>query len=103
MKIFTKNEYSTLRSVIVGSAQQSAWPMDDPAFDRSIEASTHEGTLIKGPLPDDIIEEAEQDLDRLVYILEQEKVTVYRPETTRSHWSYSARDILLTVGNRIIE
>jgi N-dimethylarginine dimethylaminohydrolase len=103
MKIFTKNEYSPLRSVIVGSAKQFAWPADDPAFDQSIAASTYEGTLIKGPLPDHITEEAEEDLTRLVDILEQEKVTVYRPYITQTHWSYSARDILLTVGNTIIE
>ena len=103
MKIFTKNEYSPLRSVIVGSAQQSAWPTDDPAFDQSIAASMYEGTLIRGPLPDHVTQEAEDDLNRLIDILEQEKVKVYRPKITQPHWSYSARDILLTVGNRIIE
>lgn len=103
MKIFTKNEYSPLRSVIVGSARQSAWPMDDPAFDQSVDASTYESTLIRGPLPDHIVQEAEEDLNRLVDILVQETVTVYRPKIIRPHWSYSARDILLTVGNTIIE
>ena len=103
MKIFTKNEYSQLRSVVVGSAQQSAWPIDDSAFDQSIAASTYKGTLIKGPLPVHITAEAEEDLNRLIDILEQERVRVYRPKITRPHWSYSARDILLTVGNTIIE
>ena len=103
MKIFTRNEYSPLHSIVVGTAQHSAWPVDDPAFDRSIAASTYEGTVIKGPLPDHITQEAEEDLDRLIDILEQQKITVYRPEITRPHWSYSARDILLTVGNKIIE
>ena len=103
MKIFTKNEYSPLRSVIVGSAQKSAWPIDDTAFDHSIDASTYEGTLIRGPLPVHVTEEAEEDLNRLIDILVKERVTVYRPQITQSHWSYSARDILLTVGNRIIE
>ena len=103
MKIFTKNEYSPLRSVIVGSAQKSAWPMDDPAFDQSVNASTYQSTLIRGTLPDNITQEAEEDLNRLIDILELEKIKVYRPEITQPHWSYSARDILLTVGNTIIE
>lgn len=103
MKVFSCNEYSPLRSIIVGSAQQSAWPTDDPAFDRSIASSTYEGKLIPGPLPNHIIQEAEEDLKRLVDALVQEEIKVYRPHITRHNWSYSARDILLTVGNRIIE
>ena len=103
MKIFTINEYSPLKSIVVGSAQQFNWPAYDPAFDRSVDASTYEEKLIRGPLPDHIIQQAEEDINRLIDILEREQVKVYRPEITRPHWSYSARDILLTVGDRIIE
>lgn len=103
MKIFTRNEYSALRGIIVGSAEQSSWPINDLAFDKSIASSTFEGTLTPGPLPRQVIEEATADLSALVEILERENVKVYRPKIVGPNWSYSARDILLTVGNRIIE
>ena len=103
MKIFTRNEYSSLRSIIVGSAEQFSWPTGDPAFDKSIKSSTFEGTPISGPLPKQVIKEATEDLSALVDILEGENVNVYRPKIVGPNWSYSARDILLTVGNRIIE
>lgn len=103
MKISTQNEYSTLKSVIVGSAKCVAWPSNDPAFTESIATSTFDGEIIPGPLPTNIVEEAEQDLDRLAEVLEKEQVKVYRPMIDQSNWCYSARDILLSVGNKIIE
>ena len=103
MKIYTQNEYGTLKSVIVGRAKCAAWPTDDAAFSKSISNSTFDTKLTPGPLPDKIIYEAEQDLDRLADKLVKEQIKVYRPTIDQSNWSYSARDILLSVGNRIIE
>lgn len=103
MKIYTQNEYSTLKSVIVGSAKFATWPIDDAAFSKSISDSTFDTKLTPGPLPTNIVEEAEKDLDRLAEVLEKEQVKVYRPVIDQPNWSYSARDILLTVGNQIIE
>lgn len=103
MKIFTRNEYSPLRSVIVGSSEQATWPADDAEFNKSIASSTFEGTLARGPLPDYVKEETQIDLDALTETLEKENIKVYRPQITQSNWCYSARDILLTVGDRIIE
>jgi len=103
MKISTQNEYSTLKSVIVGSAKYATWPSNDPAFTESIATSTFDGEIIPGPLPTNIVEEAEQDLDKLAEVLEKEQVKVYRPVIDQSNWCYSARDILLSVGNKIIE
>ena len=39
MKIQTSNEYSKLRSVIVGSAHHANWPTTDPEF-RKMEETT---------------------------------------------------------------
>jgi len=103
MKISTQNEYSTLKSVIVGSAKYATWPSNDPAFTESIATSTFDGEIILGPLPNNIVEEAEQDLDRFAEVLEKEQVKVYRPVIDQPNWCYSARDILLSVGNFIIE
>lgn len=103
MKISTKNEYGKLKSVIVGSAKNFAWPMDDTAFDKSIISSTYDGKLVLGPLPSDITDEAEEDLNKLSTTLENFGIRVYRPTLNEYNWCYSARDILLTVGNRVIE
>jgi N-dimethylarginine dimethylaminohydrolase len=103
MKISTQNEYGTLKSVIVGSAKYATWPSNDTYFTESIATSTFDKKLTPGPLPNNIIEEAQQDLDRLAESLEAKKVTVYRPIIDQPNWCYSARDILLSVGNKIIE
>jgi N-dimethylarginine dimethylaminohydrolase len=103
MKISTQNEYGTLKSVIVGSAKYATWPSNDTAFTESIATSTFDKKLTSGPLPTNIIEEAEQDLDRLAEVLETTGVAVYRPVIDQPNWCYSARDILLCVGNKIIE
>jgi N-dimethylarginine dimethylaminohydrolase len=50
-----------------------------------------------------VSEEATEDLDRLVQILENRDIEVYRPLTDQPHWAYSARDILLTVGDMVIQ
>ena len=103
MKIKTKNEYSQLRSIIVGSVKKFSWPINDTNFDKSVASSTFEHTFKKKTLPDNIIKETENDLDSLANVLEKENVNVYRPQIDKPNWSYSARDILLTVGSRMIE
>jgi len=103
VKISTVNEYSELKSIIVGSVENMSWPTDDNEFNRSIDRSTYPGTLTRGTLPKQVSEEATEDLDRLVQILENRDIEVYRPLTDRPHWAYSARDILLTVGDMVIQ
>jgi len=103
MKISTQNEYGTLKSVVVGSAKYATWPSNDMAFKESIAKSIFGGKITIGPLPTNIIEEAEKDLDSLAEVLEKEQIKVYRPVIDQPNWCYSARDILLSVGNRIIE
>jgi len=102
MKISTQNEYGTLKSVIVGSAKYATWPSNDTAFTESIATSTFDKKLTSGPMPTNIIKEAEQDLDRLAGVLETTGVKVYRPVINQPNWCYAARDILLCVGNKII-
>ena len=103
MKISTRNEYGALKSVIVGSVDNMEWPTDDKEFNAGIERSTYPGTLTRGALPKEVMLEASEDLERLVQILENRDIEVYRPLTEQPHWSYSARDILLTVGDMVIQ
>ena len=116
MKILTRNEYSPLKSVIVGRADNANWPTGDIFFDRMMSLSTYPDKLRRGPVAEHVIKEAREDLFAFIDVLEDHDVTVYRPEmldwrqttasldhvTTGMH-SYSARDLMLSVGDMMIE
>ena len=70
----------------------------------------------RGPFPQQIIEETEEDLNEFVDVLEKQGVTVKRPETwphdansprstgkPQGYYNYCPRDVLLVVGDQIIE
>ena len=103
MKVSTRNEYGRLRSVLVGSVENFSWPKGDVEFDQGISRSTYPETL-QNIVPDPkVLSEAYEDLEQLSSILEDRGVQVHRPTITGPHWSYSARDILLTAGNKVIQ
>jgi glycine amidinotransferase/scyllo-inosamine-4-phosphate amidinotransferase 1 len=115
MIINTKNEYDELRSILVGHAHGANWPEGDPYFDACVAKSTYQGTLTRGPVPQQVIDESNQDLDNLCEILDKHKVKVFRPNridfteetltdgiTCSGMHCYSTRDLLLTYGNKII-
>jgi len=103
MIVSTKNEYGQLKSILVGSVDNFSWPKDDKEFDDSINRSTYEQTLDRGVVSQRVINEAKEDLDRLCKNLEDRGVEVIRPEIYHPTWAYSARDIILAVGNTVIE
>lgn len=116
MKVSTKNEYGQLKSVILGRADKANWPTGDIFFDRMCQLSSFPEKLSKGPVPEEIIEEARDDLLYMRDILEDHDVRVFRPEIkdykrSVTHYqhlasgmhSYSARDLLLSVGDMVIE
>jgi len=103
MKIFSRNEYSELKTVIVGSCKNHSWPKNDVDFDRMIKSSTYQPIPTMSSLPTHILEEAEEDLEGLVEIFNKNNVQTIRPSTDSEHWAYSARDILLCAGAHIIE
>ncbi len=103
MIVSTKNEYGELRSVLVGSVDNFSWPIDDNEFNSGIARSTYEGKFDQGPVSEIVINEAREDLHKLAETLESRGIEVHRPKITEPTWAYSARDILLTVGNTLIE
>ncbi len=103
MRISTRNEYGTLKSVIVGSVENFQWPDNDLEFDKSILRSTYHKKLKDKTPKSDVLLEAQDDLNSLVTILQNKGVEVHRPIINGPHWSYSARDILLTIGNKVIQ
>ena len=103
MIVSTKNEYGELRSVLVGSVDNFSWPIDDKEFDLSVARSTYETKFVNAPISKIVIDEAKQDLEKLVATLENKNIKVFRPISAEPTWAYSARDILLTIGNMVIE
>lgn len=117
MKISSTNEWGKLKSVVVGTATNAGWPMDDPVF-----ANNWATTLFKevphpiGPVPQHVVDEANEDLDNLAKVLESAGVKVYRPDPSNlrntvasTTWSsdqmyaYCPRDTHLIIGDTVVE
>src|SRR5688500_11160867 len=114
--VWSCNEWDPLEEVIVGNPLGARFPTADPSTQvaelpaRSLEQSHH------GPLTDWIIEETEEDLSEFIAGLEAQGGTDRRPETwpheatistadweSRGFYNYCPRDLMLVIGDRIIE
>jgi len=114
--VWSWNEWDPLEEVIVGNPLNARFPYPDRSTqlaefpDRSLE------DIPRGPFPQKIIEEAEEDLNEFVRALEGRGVTVKRPDTwpheakfstinweSEGYYNYCPRDILLVIGDQIIE
>ena len=114
--VWSCNEWDQLEEVIVGNPLGARFPAPDLSTrlaefpDRSLEE------IPRGPFPQQIIEETEEDLNAFVAILEELGITVKRPETwphdarfSTVHWesegfyNYCPRDVMLVIGDHIIE
>jgi len=107
--ISTRNEWDPLKKVIVGSATHANWPVNDPVFARESEKTTWQETPVpSGPVPQHIIDEANQDLDNLANTLMSLGVEVVRPDplnfqTHDGMYNYCPRDRLLVYGSTIVD
>ena len=114
--VWSCNEWDPLEEVIVGTARGARFPNADPSTQLAEYPDRPLSDIPQGPFPADLLEEAEEDLEIFASVLRQAGVTVRRPEVwdhgqvfSTVHWStpgyynYCPRDILLTVGDQIIE
>jgi glycine amidinotransferase len=116
MVVNSWNEWDPLKHVIVGRADGTMVQAPEPAVvrdwpDRGFPKGTY------GPLPKDMEDAANEQLDNFAALLEKHGVTVDRPEVMdfsqpvqTPDWKHDSmfgvmppRDILLTVGNEIVE
>jgi len=106
--INTYNEWSPLKRIVVGSATHANWPVNDPVFSRESEKTTwQESPVPRGPVPQRIIDETNQDLDGLATTLMGLGVEVVRPDPLNFQvhdgmYNYCPRDRLLVYGNTIV-
>jgi scyllo-inosamine-4-phosphate amidinotransferase 1 len=102
------NEWDTLRSVVVGDATHANWPVLDPVFRAEAEHTLWKETpLPAGPVPQWIIDEANQDLQTLADTLTAHGVKVVRPDSFNFQvhdglYNYCPRDRLIVHGSTII-
>ena len=107
--IQTYNEWDPLKKIVVGSATHANWPVTDPVFSTESERTLWKETPVpRGPVPQRIIEEANEDLDTLATTLMSLGVDVVRPEelnfqTHDGMYNYCPRDRLLVFGDTVID
>ena len=110
------NEWDPLKHVIVGRAEGTMVQAPEPAVKRDWPKDGFPlGTF--GPLPEEMEERATEQLDGFVAILEKRGIRVDRPSpldfsrtVSTPDWEHPSmfgcmppRDVLLTVGNEILE
>lgn len=114
--VWSCNEWDPLEEVIIGNALGARFPHADPSTrlaeypDRALE------DIPQGRFPQRIIDEAEEDLEAFAAVLRAAGVTVRRPEvwdhdkpfgttqwSTPGYYNYCPRDILLVLGDRLLE
>jgi glycine amidinotransferase/scyllo-inosamine-4-phosphate amidinotransferase 1 len=107
--ISSYNEWDSLKSVVVGSARYANWPSNDPVFALESEKTLWKETPVpSGPVPDHIVDEANEDLNTLAQTLHNLGIQVIRPSprnypVTGGMYNYCPRDRLLIYGNTIID
>jgi len=117
IKVNSYNEWDPLEEVIVGIANNAQIPHKDKG-QLAVEFPDYPDPtdLPAGPFDKKIIEETEEDLNVLVKTLKKLKIKVKRPQITEhslqfctpdwksdGFYNYSPRDVLLIVGNNVIE
>lgn len=116
--VHVHNEWDPLEEMIVGIATNAQVPRADKglfALDYCESVEKPED-IPSGPYPEHIISEANEDLDAFATFLRSQGVTVRRPEPTNhaatfgtaewqtnGEYNYCPRDVLLPVGETIIE
>lgn len=109
MKIHSYNEWDKLRTVIVGDATKANWPNNDPVFSKESEKTNWKETPVpSGPVPNWIINEANEDLQALADTFKSLGVQVIRPDvldfqSLDGMYNYCPRDRLIVHGSTVID
>lgn len=114
--VWSWNEWDPLEEVIVGNPFNARFPAPDKSTQLAEYPDRELTDIPRGPFPQKIIEEAEEDLQSFIAALEKQGVTVKRPETwphnakfstifweSEGYYNYCPRDIMLVIGDQIIE
>ena len=107
--INSRNEWDPLEEVVVGIADYANWPSTDPVFaEEATKTVWTETPVPSGPVPQWIVNEANEDLNQLANTLVQFGATVRRPEPmdfvkTHGMYNYCPRDRLLIANDTVVD
>jgi N-dimethylarginine dimethylaminohydrolase len=114
--VWSCNEWDQLEEVIVGNPLNARFPTRDPSTQLAEYPDRPISEIPRGPFPQYVIDETEEDLNEFAATLESCGVKVRRPETwpheatfstinweSQGYYNYCPRDVLLVVGDQIIE
>lgn len=107
--IDSRNEWDPLEAIVVGSATRANWPMTDPVFAEEARNSLWTETPApSGAVPQDIVDQANRELDVMCETLVRYGATVYRPQymdfvAAKGMYNYCPRDRLLVAGDVIVD
>jgi len=116
-KVNVHNEWDPVEEILVGSPLHAIMPHQDKGF-QVIQAAAHDlfDAVVPGAMPKKIIDETEEDIAMFICELQKAGIVVKRPEPIEFHgkfktldweaehyFSYCPRDILLAIGDTIIE
>ncbi|MCS4592681.1 hypothetical protein KTJ89_06745 [Brevibacterium sediminis] len=115
--VSTHNEWDPLEEVVIGTMRGAQVPqVGDDLFAVEFSNYGHRSNVPTGPYSPEVVETTETELDDLARTLKQLGIKVRRPEprdtskmfsttdwATDGFYDYCPRDVLLTIGNSIIE
>lgn len=119
--LWSCNEWDPLKEIIIGTAKNANIPQHDLSHHATNYANLSPeeyANMPKGRYPEHVYEEAEEDLNGLVGVLEQAGVKVHRPDTSvvdftstvsnglwesQQYEAYCPRDSVTVIGDAIIE
>ena len=102
--MFSRNEWDNLKKVVVGSATDAKIPDIDKSLRCVNYADVEDVSNIKsGKYPKQVIEEANEDLEKFVLFLESQSVKVFRPDCTDpEYYNYCPRDSVIIHGDTAV-
>jgi glycine amidinotransferase/scyllo-inosamine-4-phosphate amidinotransferase 1 len=107
--IDSRNEWDPLEAVVVGRADYANWPTTDPVFaEESKKTLWTETPVPSGPVPQWIVDEANEDLDALAKVCRDYGAVVHRPQPynyvkRNGMYGYCPRDRVLIAGKKVVD
>jgi len=103
--MYSINEWDTLKKVVVGIADDAKIPPLDKSL-RLINYADKDNSYVipHGPYPQQVIDEANEDLETLVTFLKSENVEVVRPDKSEvpNYYNYCPRDTILSYSDKLV-
>ena len=118
MKINTHNDFDPLEEIIVGHAHHTRIATDISARSFSYADTPEKDIPPEGPIPQWVVDEANEDAEGLVDVLTKSGVKVHRPKIidwenttydigqgwqSKGWYSWCPRDLIIPLGDMLIE